>query len=203
MCSRARSVIALAAVITLLLPAGAGTVSREESDAFARKLEEIQVRGEEERGVALTPPIALRTVITADEFNSWLAFEMAGRLPGVIDPVVVLMAEGRVEGRASLDLETLRRPASAGAIDPLSLLRGQVPIVVTGVVLAEGGEGRFELERATIAGLVVPEALLQELLTRYSRTPERPDGVRLGEPFPLPAGIDRIVVGAGRAVVVQ
>ena len=204
MCPPARSVTALAAVIIVLLPAGAGTVSREESNAFVRKLEEIRARGEQERGVPPTTPIMLRTVVTADELNSWLAFEMAeGVMPGVIGPEVVLLAEGRVQGQATLDLETLRQPAAPGSIDPLSLLRGQVPIVVTGVVHTADGEGRFELERATVAGLVVPEALLQQLLTRYSRTPARPDGVRLGEPFPLPAGIDRIVVGEGRAVVVQ
>jgi hypothetical protein len=45
--------------------------------------------------------------------------------------------------------------------------------------------------------------MLQEVLGYYSRTPERPEGVRLDSPFALPAKIRQIEVGQGQAVVVQ
>jgi hypothetical protein len=45
--------------------------------------------------------------------------------------------------------------------------------------------------------------VLQELLSLYSRSPERPRGVSLDDPFPLPANIRQIDVGRGEAVVVQ
>jgi hypothetical protein len=49
----------------------------------------------------------------------------------------------------------------------------------------------------------VPVTVLQELVGYYSRTPERPEGVRLDETFMLPAGIRQVEIGRGQAVVVQ
>jgi hypothetical protein len=49
----------------------------------------------------------------------------------------------------------------------------------------------------------VPKALVQQVLSYYSRTDEHPSGIRLDDPFELPAGIQKIEVGQGQAVVVQ
>jgi AMMECR1 domain-containing protein len=62
---------------------------------------------------------------------------------------------------------------------------------------------RFEVQTAEMSGISVPVTVLQELVTYYSRTPERPQGVRLGDAFALPANIRQIEVGQGLAVVVQ
>ena len=80
---------------------------------------------------------------------------------------------------------------------------GRVPVTVAGVLHTRDGMGRFEVQSAEIAGLPVPPSFLQELLSYYSRTPERPQGVRLDDTFSLPANIRQIEVGQGQAVVVQ
>jgi len=49
----------------------------------------------------------------------------------------------------------------------------------------------------------VPKSLLQELVSYYSKTADKPGGVSIDEPFALPAGIRQIEVGQGQAVVVQ
>mgnify|MGYP003343802472 CR=1 FL=1 len=52
-------------------------------------------------------------------------------------------------------------------------------------------------------GLPLPKPLLQEILSFYSRTSEKPNGLSLDDPFALPAGIREIQVTRGQAVVVQ
>jgi len=71
------------------------------------------------------------------------------------------------------------------------------------VLETKSGRGRFDLQSATLAGVPVPKAILQELVSYYSRTADHPDGVRLDSPFELPAKIQQIEVGQGQAVVVQ
>ena len=116
-----------------------------------------------------------------------------------------IVGAGKVTGQAVVDLDTLgakRRP-SGSSFDPFSLLAGKVPVSVTGTLQTQNGTGRFEVQRAEISGIPVPVTVLQELLSYYSRTPEKPDGVRLDSPFALPAKIRQIEVGQGQAVIVQ
>jgi hypothetical protein len=49
----------------------------------------------------------------------------------------------------------------------------------------------------------IPKAVVQELLTYYSRTPENPAGIDMDAPFELPARIQEIRVGSGTSTVVQ
>jgi hypothetical protein len=51
--------------------------------------------------------------------------------------------------------------------------------------------------------VTVPKAVLQELLTFYSKSPENPAGISMEAPFELPARIREIRVGAGTSTVVQ
>jgi hypothetical protein len=49
----------------------------------------------------------------------------------------------------------------------------------------------------------VPKAVLQELVSYYSRTPENPAGIDMDAPFELPARIREIQVGSGSSTIVQ
>jgi hypothetical protein len=110
-----------------------------------------------------------------------------------------------VSAKAVVDLDVVkrRRQSSGGWFDPLALLSGRVPVGAVGTLQAQQGMARFELESADVSGVPVPKALLQELLNVYARTPERPDGINLDAPFPLPAKIVEIRVAEQRAVIVQ
>ncbi len=52
-------------------------------------------------------------------------------------------------------------------------------------------------------GSPVPKLILQEIVSYYSRSPERPAGIGLDDAFMLPARIREIQVEVGRAIVVQ
>jgi len=49
----------------------------------------------------------------------------------------------------------------------------------------------------------VPRFLVQEILSHYTKDEDRPNGVRLDDPFTLPANIKQIDVGPGQAVILQ
>ena len=191
----AATILTIAALVSL----EAATVTRQNAEAFAQKV--AQIRRQSEVGNRA----ARRTPLTQDELNSWLAYQSQPHLPsGVSAPEVTIVGQGRVSGNAVVDLETIaKRRSSGGGLDPWSLVGGRVPVTVTGILHTRDGMGRFEVQSAEISGLPVPPAFLQELLSYYSRSPERPQGVRLDDTFSLPANIRQIEVGQGQAVVVQ
>jgi hypothetical protein len=80
---------------------------------------------------------------------------------------------------------------------------GHLPVTATGVLRTSNGVGRFELESATVAGVPIPKFFLQEILSYYSRTPQKPSGISLDDPFALPARIREVRVDPGQAVIIQ
>jgi hypothetical protein len=192
---RSGSVVAI--LLTCASIEGA-TLSRQQAEAFERKVE--QISSARRPG---SPP--LRTSVTEDELNSWFLYRGRPVLPeGLTNPQVTILGVGRVTGQATLDLEAIgRRRAEGGGLDLWTLLGGRLPMTVTGTLQTKDGVGRFSLESATLGGVPVPKPVLQELLGLYSRSPERPRGVSVDDPFPLPSAIRQIEVGRGEAVVVQ
>jgi hypothetical protein len=108
-----------------------------------------------------------------------------------------------VSGRAVVDLDAVRKQKQRGWLDPMSYLTGRLPITASGRLSTKDGVGRFTLESAEISGVTVPKSLVQELLTYYSRSAERPDGINMDDPFQLPSRIREIQVGQGTATVIQ
>jgi len=143
--------------------------------------------------------------VTQEELNAFLALDGGSWLPaGVTQPVLTMVGSGRVTGRAIVDLDAVRQSRkSTGVFDPMSFLAGQLPLTAAGTLQTTRGMGRFELESATVAGVPLPATVLQEIVSYYTRTPDRPSGIGLGDPFPLPARIQAIEVEPGRAIIVQ
>jgi hypothetical protein len=204
MIKRVPTLTAIAVLLTGALTVAtlqAAAISRQQSDAFSRKLSLIT------RHAEITPPPAKgqRTAITEDELNSWFTFRSQRYLPaGVAPPRMVIVGNGRISGDVVLDLDSFsQKRRSGGVLDPWKLIGGKLPVTVTGVLHTKEGMGRFELESANLQGLPLPKSLLQELITYYSRTPDKPQGIRIDDPFELPANIRHIEVGTGQAVVVQ
>ena len=107
-------------------------------------------------------------------------------------------------GQAVVDLDAIsNKRASGGMLDPWRLIGGRLPVNVIGTLQTRNGVGRFQLDSADVSGVPLPKALLQEMVSWYSRSEKTPQGVRLDDPFALPANIQQIEVGQGRAVVVQ
>jgi len=189
------------AIAVTLVTVHAVDVSRQQADSFAKKVAIIN-----QRATADAPPAPTRrTTVSEGEVNSWFIYRAQDLIPrGITQPKVTIIGNGRVMGLATVDLDAVSRQRSSGnTLDLWNLVGGHVPVTVTGVLQTKGGQGRFDLQSATVSGVPVPKALLQELLSYYSRTDAHPGGVRIDSPFDLPAKIQQIEVGPGQAVVVQ
>jgi hypothetical protein len=177
-------------------------LSKQEADRFQAKLTGMVQ-------FANTPAaqkrVAPRSVeVTDAEVNSYFRYHAQKDIPtGIVDPVLTALGNGRVGGRALVDLDAVRQQKKRGWLDPLAYLTGRLPVSASGTLTTRNGIGRFQLESAEVSGVTVPKAVLQELLSYYSQTPEQPSGINMDDPFELPARIREIKVGTGRSTVVQ
>jgi hypothetical protein len=176
----------------------AGDITREQAQVFQQKLSRI-------RDNAQAPSSKPReTPMTQDEVNSYLRYAAGPLLPvGVTDPSITIQSEGRLAGRAIVDLDAIRRQKSRGWLDPTAYLTGSLPLTAVGVLRTDNGRGQFTLEGATISGIPIPKTFLQEIVSYYSRNDDFPNGINIDDPFELPAEIKKIDVAPGRAVIVQ
>ncbi|HEY2152707.1 MAG TPA: hypothetical protein VGH34_18000 [Vicinamibacterales bacterium] len=190
------AVLLLAAVAT---PRADGHATRRDAEQLKQKVAAIQSHAE--RG-SKQPR---RTTVTEIELNSYLAFDAKEQLPaGVVEPSITIVGTGRVSGRAVVDLDAVRKQkAPTSLLDPMNYLTGRLPVSATGVLTTSNGVGRFELESASISSLPIPKLFLQEIVSYYSRTADKPAGVSLDDPFALPSRIREIQVLRGQAIIVQ
>jgi hypothetical protein len=198
-------------VALFVIAAGAGLLAQREplpysapdADRFERTLAAIAQLGfmSSRPGVV---PMSVRTAIREAEVNAYLRYRFREQLPaGVIDAFILALGDGRLVGRADVDLDAVRESRQRSLLDPIRFLRGRMPISATGVLRTQDGIGRFELESAKASGVPIPRQFLQELVTFYWGTAANPVGFNLDAPFDLPMGIREIQVLAGQAVIVQ
>ena len=194
MCLAVAALVAVAAT-----PRAAGPASRKDAQLLKQKVATIQAHADQG---AKQPR---RTTVTEGELNSYLVYEAKDQLPvGVVDPSLTILGTGRVSGRAVVDLDAVRKQKNpTSLLDPMNYLMGRLPVTATGVLTTGNGVGHFQLESASVSSIPIPKILLQEIVSYYSRTADKPNGIGLDDPFPLPARIREIQVQRGQAIIVQ
>jgi hypothetical protein len=181
-----------------LLSASAAPTAGADADALRQKFLQIA------SNALADSPEPRQTAVTDEEVNAYIQSLPAEDLPqGLLNPQLNILPDGRLSGRATVDLDAIRAARAkddAGAFLPLS---GKVPVEAIGVLRTGQGVGAFTLESLTVSGVVVPKSMLQELVAAYSRSDAAPDGLNLEAPFRLPAKIREIRTERGQAVIVQ
>jgi hypothetical protein len=176
-------------------------MTKAHGDRFQSKLARIVAVGNTPGGKTRA---AQSTQVSDVEVNSYLRFHAKDQIPvGIVDPSLHALGNGRVSGRAIVDLDAVRKQKERGWLDPMGYLTGRMPITARGRLTTENGVGRFELEGAEISGVAIPKTFVQELLSFYSRSAEDPDGINMDDPFQLPARISEIKVATGTTTIVQ
>ena len=131
-------------------------LTKPEALSMDRKLTVIAERG------VLTPPKnakPLRTSFTEREANAYLKFFGPEVMPtGVVNPRVVIDHGGKLQARAVVDLDAVRKSRQRTMLDPMNLLFGTVEIAAAGTLQGAGGRGTFVLESATVGAVPVPKA---------------------------------------------
>ena len=201
---RGALVTALCALVVVAVHAGGQNGARpvkRDADNLDRKLDQVLARAAKPPATASKP---LRTTVTEKEVNAYFAFQGKQYLPvGVTNPVVTIVDTSRVEGRAIIDLDAVRKAKERGWMDLLSYVTGSVEIRAAGKLHTANGTGTFELESASIGGVPISKAFLQEVIAYYSRTAESPEGFKLDQPFKLPYQVQHVELQRGLAVIVQ
>lgn len=175
--------------------------SRHDADQFDAKLTRILEHGKAVPRGGATPRT---TQVTEQEVNAYFHHHAKDQIPvGIIEPAVSALGDGRLSGRAVVDLDAVRTQKPRGWTDPMGYLTGRLPLTATGTLTTRNGVGRFTLETAEISGVAIPKSLLQELVSYYSKSPEHPAGFSIDDEFELPSGIREIRVGKAQATVVQ
>lgn len=192
----------LAAPLILVVAASIAAaieLSREQGDRLDRKIAEIN------KNASMEPVRPKQTPVSELEANSYLNFNLREKIPrGLTDPQVSFLGHGNLGGRVFVDIDEFKRHrGSGGMMDPLSYISGRVPLTARGVLRTQDGKGQFQLISAEIHRVPIPERLLQELVTYFSRSQDNPRGINIDEPFHLPAKIRQVIVNAGEAVVAQ
>lgn len=150
------------------------------------------------------PSSALRTIFSDAQLNAWLLKDGKDNVPvGLLSPTVAFLAASKLTAKAVVDLDAVRKSKPRGMMDPMNLLSGLVPVTLTGTLSGTRGMGTFDVQSAALGTWPLPRSMLQELIAYYSKSPEYPDGITLGKPFPLPAAVKSLLIAKGTATVVQ
>jgi len=172
-------------------------LSWDEADVVARTLRRIDRRLRSGR-----PASEKTLVVTERQVNSFVNLSLADRIPAEVSDFVLHFEAGRLAAHAIVDVDRLRAkmPQSTG-LGLLSLLGGEVPVDLRGRLEGAEGKGRFTLEAAQIGGVSVPPSALVELVSLATRNAERPSGLDIGAPLPLPWTARSLRVEPGRLLV--
>lgn len=166
-----------------------------------QKLDAITTRAAQPPGKVAHP---LRTSFTEREVNAYFKYDGQPHIPvGVVDPQIVIVDTGQVEGRAIVDLEAVRKAQPSAILDLVAMFAGSVEVRASGRLTTANGKGTFILDHASVGGLPVAKSLLQTLVTHYTRNPDLPDGFNLDKPFELPAAIRSVEMQRGTATIIQ
>jgi hypothetical protein len=163
---------------------------------MAQKLAAIEARGK-----APATASRLTTSFTDREVNAYFRYTGKDALPqGVVDPQVTIQNASRIDARAVVDLDALRKSQQSWVA---GMLRGSVEVRVSGTLAVSSGRGTLQITSATIGGVPIPLSLLQEVVSQYSKTPDMPDGFQLDKPFAMPSNIRDVRLQQGTATIVQ
>ena len=189
-------------LLTALVIAGvvtADVLTPKLADAFAKKIVLVQANA------GKPSPKDRPTAFTQAETNSYLKFQAGELLPtGLTHPELTMIGQGKVAGKAVVDLDIVRQKQSKGGwLDPTSYLTGQLLVTASGRIVTWDGKGKFELDSAEISGVPLPKSFLAQMVNFFTRTSDNPKGSSIDDTFELPADIKRIDVEPGRWIVHQ
>lgn len=140
--------------------------------------------------------------VSERQVNSYVTLSLADELPPSISALSFRFEPGALAASGTLDLEAVRsKLPSSGATSLLGLLSGRVPVALKGRLQGAQGQGRVEVDEASVAGVSLPPALLSQIVAQATRTSKKPAGFDLLAPFPLPWTIESLRLESGRAVV--
>ena len=140
-------------------------------------------------------------VLTSGELNAWVKQEIAETFPQGVRESRLVLATGGATGSLLIDFGKVRRAQGHPPGWIMSkLLDGERPVEVTVHIRSGGGRATVDVDSVKVSGLVI-EGRVLDFLIHYYLLPNYPSA-KVGEPFELAHGIDRLDVKPGAVDVV-
>ena len=142
-----------------------------------------------------------RVVLTAPELNAWVRQEIAESFPAGVRESRLVLGSSRATGSALIDFGKVRRAQGHPPGWLMSkIIDGERPVEVNVRIRSANGQATVDVESVKVSGLVI-EGRVLDFLIHYYLLPNYPDA-KVGEPFALAKGIDRLDVRPGAVDVV-
>jgi hypothetical protein len=192
----------LSLALALLLATGSDAattprLSQAEAESVAQRLEAIATAAAAKAG-----KVARSVQITERELNSYLNLALLPAVAAAVRDVEVRLDRDHLDATGLVDIDEVKRHLKLSPWNPLSFLSGEVPVALSGrYVEARPGYARVAIETVKAGRLSLPASIIEQLVASLTKTPERPDGVDIKMPFPLPEPVKRVRLLPGRAVL--
>jgi len=194
----AAAVILTGAVAILALRFFAAEPVSAQSDVSERSAKSLQVKIDTIKAAETAKDRqGTETVeVSEPELESYVVYSMRDLIPARVDSIDVRLTPGVVAADTKLTFPS----DSTG--NPLvdAIVGGTHTFFIKGKLAASEKRGRFELEEVKVDGIPVPLILIETLVEKYVK-PKYPD-VDLKEPFPMPWGMESLVITLGKATIV-
>jgi len=190
--------------LVVLLTAAAATaptprtaMSPALADSFARKLDSLGRM--DPKGGKPVPSV----VVSEGEVNSYVNYVLGSNLPAGIRDVELQIDRDHLQATGQVQIEEIKRHlGELSPWNPISFLKGSVPIVLSGQYVAvRDGFGRVDIDEVRAGGFNIPRTVVEQMIASATRSAHQPDGVDINAPFRLPPPIRRIRLQPGRAVL--
>lgn len=131
------------------------------------------------------------------ELNDWLA--SSGVLPPGVEDLQVSLAPGGLSLRGRVDAARYADQLPPSAAAAVAFMEGPLAVELVARLESGAGQGRLSVDSLRLGGLPFPTAFVPTIVAAFTRSAERPYGFDVTQPFPLPAGIERVRLGRGEA----
>jgi hypothetical protein len=143
-----------------------------------------------------------RLALTSGELNAYVQQEIASTYPSGVRDARLELRNGGATGSALIDFGKVRRAQGNPPGWLMSkILDGERPVEVRARIHSAGGHATVDVESVQVSGFTI-EGRTLDFLIRYYLLPNYPDA-KVGEPFELAHGIDRLEVKPGTVDVVM
>jgi hypothetical protein len=175
----------------------ASGISKAAADKCGKKIKSLQ-----EFGISLNPQEKKTTEISQDEANSYLALELSSKFGASLKSLLMTFEEGRMQIAADIDFDALGTQSGKGSEKLMAaMISGIHKLTATGKLNAENGEAYFRLDEARFDARVLPNFLIEEIITAVGRRQNPPFNPL--QPSIMPYHIQKVDVRAGTVVIHQ
>jgi hypothetical protein len=175
-------------------------LSWSDADSFNRKLIELQARLRRPREAGRSP--ATTMVVTQVEINSYLNLMLQPTLPAGLMDLDFAIEKDRLAARGLIDLDRVKSSMpKQSLLNPLYYLTGRLPVELKGRLQTDGGFGTFSFDDIRVGPVMIPPAVLGEIVASLTKTPQNPAGFDILAPFRLPYALKKLRLQSGRIVL--